>query len=232
VSTPRRQLSRATSVAHGRVGDERGHLALEALAADHQRVDRAEAIGEHRLRDRLRELDAGEPVAVRLRPVVAVKAQIVSQQQVADAVTRAHQIAAQVLARADQITQGFLARGRHPDRMQLSAINSPTRRSASRRSVLTRSCGARALLPGAAITHSTPIAASSRATPNPVGPASYLTFTGAGNARQNSTAALVDPGSRAKRNSPDRASTIAATIFDACTSKPAQLRACATSAPP
>ena len=44
--------------------------------------------------------------------------------------------------------------------------------SVSRRSVLTRSCAALGILPGAATTHSTPAAVNLRARPKPVGPAS------------------------------------------------------------
>jgi hypothetical protein len=54
-------------------------------------------------------------------------------------------------------------------------------RVASRRSVLTRSPGARSIRLGAATTHHTPAASSALASPKPVGPASYATATGAGN---------------------------------------------------
>ncbi len=55
---------------------------------------------------------------------------------------------------------------------------------------------------------------------------------GPGNAAQNATTSPVAPASRAKRNSPDRVSTVAAATFAACASRPTQLRTCATSAPP
>jgi uncharacterized membrane protein YfcA len=54
----------------------------------------------------------------------------------------------------------------------LPASNNRTSCSASRRSVLTRSCAARGIFPGAATTHWIPAAVSARASPNPVGPAS------------------------------------------------------------
>ena len=59
---------------------------------------------------------------VRLR---ALKADLVTQQQLREAMPRAHQIPAQILPRAHQVTQRFLldARDRHP--VQLAGREQP-----------------------------------------------------------------------------------------------------------
>ncbi len=94
-----------------------------------------------------------------------------------------------------------------------SIISSRSSRSASRRSVFTRSLDGRSILPGAAITHSTPAAVSARASANPVGPASYATRVGPGSAAQNATTSRVSPGSRRTRSSPVSRSIVAATTL-------------------
>ena len=73
-----------------------------------------------------------------------------------------------------------------------TACRSPTRksrtnRSASRRSVLTRSPDARAIRLGAATTHAIPDISHARARPYPVGPASYATRTGLSSVNSHST---------------------------------------------
>lgn len=73
-----------------------------------------------------------------------------------------------------------------------TATSSPSRsrrasRSASRRSVLTSSPDARGILDGAATVHDIPSATHTRASPYPVGPASYATRTGRGNRPSHST---------------------------------------------
>jgi hypothetical protein len=88
---------------------------------------------------------------------------LVAQQQLGQPMPRAHQIAAPVLTRTHQVTQRLLRDAGHCDRMQLTGSHSRTSRSASRRSVLTRSLGPRGINPGAQATHSTPTACSLRA---------------------------------------------------------------------
>ena len=97
--------------------------------------------------------------------------------------------------------------------------------SASRASVFTRSPVARGIFDGAATTHSTPRFASPRASPYPVGPASYATLTGRGRPAQNPTAANVSPFIANDFTSPVSTSSTAATIFAACTSKPTRVLA-------
>ena len=107
-------------------------------------------------------------------------------------------------------------------------IKRRTNRSAARWSPLTLSCAGRSIFPGAAITQSTPTAASARASPNPVGPASYATRVGPGSAAQNLTTPLVSPERRCTIISPDSASTTHATTVVACTPKPTQVRTSVT----
>ena len=68
-------------------------------------------------------------------------------------------------------------------------------RSASRRSVLTRSAAAR-IRDGAATTQLIPASAHARASRYPVGPASYTTRTGAGNVCNQTTVASAPGGTR------------------------------------
>ena len=98
-----------------------------------------------------------------------------------------HQITARVLACAHQIARSLLVRLRHPHRHELTQPQQPRHRSASRRSVLTRSPDARGIFDGAATVQAIPAAAHARASPYPVGPASYATRTGAGNRCSHST---------------------------------------------
>ena len=105
-----------------------------------------------------------------------------------------------------------------------SIINRRSTRSASRWSVLSLSCAARSIFPGAATTHPIPAAMSARASPYPVGPASYAARVGPGNLARNSTTFAVSPDNLAERSSPDSASSVTASTLRACTSRPAQLR--------
>ena len=81
----------------------------------------------------------------------------------------------------------------------VTAVRSSIRSSrassnASRPSVLTRSPGARRIFDGAATSHRNPAAVRSRASPNPVGPASYVTATGPGSSASHAMiAATVGP---------------------------------------
>ena len=135
-------------------------------------------------RPRNGELDPAQPVEVALGPVVALEAQ--------------GRGAARAWRPGGGPASDRRARPRGPrtrSRIASSAgvgtrtgcrppiISSRTSRSASRRSVLTRSCAGRSILPGAAMVQPMPLAASSRASPKPVGPASYATRTGAGRTR-------------------------------------------------
>ena len=65
---------------------------------------------------------------------------------------------------------------------------------------------------------------SARASPYPVGPASYAARVGPGNLARNSTALAVSPDSLLERISPDSASNVTVSTLRACTSRPAQLR--------
>src|SRR5207248_5996307 len=79
-----------------------------------------------------------------------------------------------------------------------TAVISPSRnnlasRSASRRSVLTRSAAGR-IFEGAATTQLIPASAHTRASPYPVGPASYTTRTGDGSVFNQATVASAPGG--------------------------------------
>ena len=103
------------------------------------------------------------------------------------------------------------------------AASSRASRSASRRSVFTRSPGARGIFDGAATVHAIPAAAQARASPYPVGPASYATRTGAGNRSQpldRLRRHAPAPAASATHRSP--ASNTPATTLRACTSSPTQ----------
>src|SRR4029079_2892508 len=107
------------------------------------------------------------------------------------------------------------------------AISNRTSRSASRRSVLTRSAGPRGINPGAHTTQLTPAPSNRRASANPVGPASYVTRTGPGSPATNSTTSAARPDKRRRRSSPDSRSILAATVPLTCTSSATNVLACA-----
>ena len=79
------------------------------------------------LRRRLAHAHAGQPSQVRLGPVGlrAVEAHFVAQQQLGQAMARAHQIAAQVLARTHQVAQRLLLDARDRNAMQLAGHQQP-----------------------------------------------------------------------------------------------------------
>ncbi len=60
-----------------------------------------------------------------LCPVVAVKALVVTEQQLGKAVARAHQVPADVLAGADQVPAGLLVHRGNPDRRELAGHQQP-----------------------------------------------------------------------------------------------------------
>ncbi len=192
----------------------------------HQRVDRALGVEQRRLRGRPVQCDLSEPVAVALgprRPVV--EPDPVTQQQLREPVPqriRSTRTASRARTRSRSASS---SRPGTRTACSFPASNNLTSSSASRRSVLTRSPGARGILLGAATTHSTRRFASSRASPYPVGPASYATRTGLGTRAQNAAASPASPFIRNVRNSPLSASSTAATIFVACTSKPTRVLA-------
>ena len=151
---PRRQRSRATVCAQGEPSTQRRPSGPRALSRRTSRASIAPipssrtdwATGSAKL-------DARQPVEVALGPVVALEAQVVAQQQLGDAVAGSHQVAANVLAGAHQVAHRLLGRAWAPGpRAAPPIISSRTSRSASRRSVLTRSCAGRSILPGAATT--------------------------------------------------------------------------------
>jgi hypothetical protein len=108
----------------------------------------------------------------------------------------------------------------------LPAHSSRTRCSASRRSVLIRSAAARGILPGAATPHGTPRRASSRASPYPVGLVE-VARTGRGSPAHRPAASHRSPPNR-NTSSPVSASSTAATIPVAGTSRPTRVLAFAT----
>src|SRR4029453_15281500 len=71
-----------------------------------------------------------------------------------------------------------------------------TSRSASRRSVFTRSLAARGISPGAHTKQSIPAACNLRANTNPVGPASYVARTDPASPAANAATSSLEPGSR------------------------------------
>ena len=140
---------------------------------------------------------------------VAVEAHVVAQQQLAHAVARAHQIAADVLARADEVAQRLLlACAGTRTACSPSIISSRSSRSASRWSVFTRSLRGpldlarrRDHAPHAGAP-AAPAPARTRSAPPHRPPAS-----GPGSPAQNATTSLVVPDSRRERSSPDSPST-------------------------
>jgi len=126
VSMPRRHQP-ARGLRPRRRGQRPRDLALELLAADHQRQHGAAIVLQRPLRRRLRELDAGQPPEMGLGPVGLrpLEADLAAQQQLRQPMPGAHQIAAQILTRTDEVAQRLLldARDRHP--MQLPGRQQP-----------------------------------------------------------------------------------------------------------
>ena len=107
----------------------------------------------------------------------------------------------------------------------LPASSNRASSSASRRSVLTRSPDPRGIFDGAATTHPTSRRASSRASPYPVGPASYAARTGPGSPAQNPATPAISAVIEKNASSPVSTSNTAATTFVACTSRPTRVLA-------
>src|SRR5439155_18623597 len=126
-----------------------------------------------RERPRVEPLPA-QPTIMGERPGAGVVDQTMPQQQLREPMPRTHQLAAGVLTRPHQITRRLLVRLRDAHRHQLAEAQLASR-SASRRSVLTSSPEARGIFDGAATVQAIPTAAQARASPYPVGPASYAT---------------------------------------------------------
>jgi hypothetical protein len=97
-----------------RVAQPRDDLALELVAAVHERVDRADRIQQRRLRGAVTELDTGQPGPVALRPgAPVIKSDPAPQQQLAQPMPTAHQIDPHGLARAhDSRVRAGVARRR------------------------------------------------------------------------------------------------------------------------
>ena len=120
MSIPRRHRSRATVCSHGEPGISSRDRLLERVAADHDRVDRAEVLQQRDLRAALPEVDPRQPAAVSDRPRAGgvLVANVVTQQQLAEPLPGAHQITADRLPGANDIAQRLLLAGRDPDRVQ------------------------------------------------------------------------------------------------------------------
>src|SRR5450755_2642890 len=205
---------------------QRDDLALQAVAAMAERVDRAAGVQHRRVRRRPVQRDRRKPLAVTLGPrLPVIEPDPVTQQQLRQAMASSHQIHPDRVAGADQVAQRPSSSPGTLTACSLPANNNRTRCSASRRSVFTRSPLARGILLGAATTHSTPRLASSRARSYPVGPASYATRTGRAKPAQNPAAPSASPLIENVCSCPVSASRTAATIFVACTSKPTRLLA-------
>ncbi len=113
------------------------------------RPDGGEALLVGRLQAALREALPGEPALVGLRPGGAFPEKAVAQEQLGESVAGTHQIGAGVLTGAYQVTGAppRLGSARAPPSSS-PRRSSLARRRASRRSVLTRSPGARAIFEG------------------------------------------------------------------------------------
>src|SRR5271165_2318099 len=105
------------------------------------------------------------------------------------------------------------------------AASSRTRRIASRRSVLTRSPEPFGIDPGATTRTSTPSAHAARASPKPVGPASYTASTSEPRPARNPTTSSGGIRSFTTLTSPVAGSTTAACVCAAWTSRPTSVLA-------
>ena len=167
---------------------------------------------------------------MRPRPGGRVVHRPVAQEQLREPVPGPHQIAAGVLARADQITRGLLFRPGHPHRGDLTQPKQP-RQPLGVTPIGLDPVGRRPrIFDGAATTQLIPAPAHARASPYPVGPASYTTRTGAGSVFSHATVASHPGGTRSDRTSPLPASITPATTDRACTSSPTQLPSLITGA--
>lgn len=132
----------------------------------------------------------------------------------------AHQITAGILTGAHQVAGGFLVRGWHRHRGELVQARQPRQVDCVAGIGLDpvpagtlQFRGCEDLAPNAA-------AVSDRASPNPVGPASYATATGPGKSPSQDRMSSCDGVSRDWMSSPATPSIAAATTDRACTSSP------------
>src|SRR4051794_10416795 len=100
---------------------------VEAIAAREQYLMVREVLAEDDLDELLLEANPAQPLQVTLRPRLAgaVKDDPTAQQQLADAMTSAHQIAAQILTRPDEIAQRLELEIGHDDRPKLPGRQQP-----------------------------------------------------------------------------------------------------------
>ena len=91
----------------------------------HERVDRAQIIDEHGLREHVIEDQLAQPALVRLRPRPAREPQPVAQQKLRQPVTRAHQILARVIDATHQITKPLVRFAGHERERQLPGREQP-----------------------------------------------------------------------------------------------------------
>ena len=213
-----------------RSGQHERDLPLQAGAAMAERVDGPDHVFERRLGCDRSQPDRGEPAAVVARPRVPgpLEAHAAAQQVHAQPGAAAHQVHAHRLACTHQIAQRLLLDVGNPDRVQLARPQQPhqelgvapigldaiarrARNLARRRdhavNATARKLGANAY---------------------PVGPASYAARTGRGNPAHNPAACPISPPNVKNCSSPVSASSTAATILLACTSRPTRLLAFAT----
>jgi hypothetical protein len=161
-------------------------------------------------------------LAVTISPCSAVvKPDPVPQQQLRESVPATHQIDPDLLTGADQVPQRFLLIARHPHRVQLPREQQPHDQlrvaaiglhPVPRRPRNLRRCRHDTLDPTLRELASEPV-------PRRTG-ASYATRTGRGNPAQNPAVLLTSAVIAKNLSSPVSASSTAATIFVACTSKP------------
>ena len=104
----------------------------------------------------------------------------VAQKKFRQAMSESHQISASILTGTDQITGRLLFHRRNCNLDDFAQPEHRARCKASRASVLTRSPAGLCSFDGAITAHSIPARLRDRYKPNPVGPASYTTFTGPG----------------------------------------------------
>ncbi len=93
---------------------------LERVAADHDRIDRAEVLQQRDLRAAVPEVELRQPCAMRDRPRAGsvVVANVMMEQQLAQSLPGAHQVTADGLPGAHHVTQRLLLARRDPDWVQ------------------------------------------------------------------------------------------------------------------
>lgn len=137
---------------------------------------------------------------------------------------RGHQLTAIVFPGTDPIPGGLLLQRRHLHLDDLVQPQQPSQINASHASVFTRSPAGRCSFDGAATTHLIPAASNRRASANPVGPTSYVTAAGCGNAPTHDATPAGSYPNRRRITSQVRSSIGAATTLRACRSSPTLMR--------